>query len=83
MKKSRKSPKDDDAEGDQTDALLDEALRMTFPASDPIAISFDHASKRGGSDPAAASDAKKAYQPAEGFAALAERKKQRSTKKLV
>ena len=74
MAKNRRSLNEDKAEHDQTDALLDEALRMTFPASDPIAISFDHASKRDGSDPAAASDSKKARQPAERAAGI-ERKK--------
>ena len=29
------------AEFDRLDALLDEALQDTFPASDPIAISFE------------------------------------------
>ncbi len=75
MTKNRKSPKDNDAERDQADALLDEALRMTFPASDPIAISFDHVPKRGGSEPDAASDATTARQPAKRSAALVGRKK--------
>ncbi len=31
----------DPADMDEVNALLDEALRETFPASDPVAISFD------------------------------------------
>lgn len=55
----------DHARHDQADALLDEALRMTFPASDPVAISFDHATGRARTDPTARSDAGQAPRTAE------------------
>lgn len=40
--KIAESAKRTNAHSDDADALLNEALQMTFPASDPIAISFDH-----------------------------------------
>ena len=40
---------------DHTDALLDEALRQTFPASDPVAVCFRGAPERRPDSPAARS----------------------------
>ena len=42
---------------DHTDALLDEALRQTFPASDPVAVCFRGAPERRPDSPAARSQA--------------------------
>ena len=65
MSRLGKVPKDEQARHDQADALLDEALRMTFPASDPVAISFDNATGGGRADPTASSDAEQMPHPAE------------------
>ncbi len=43
QKRDEERPLDDNAE---LDALLDEALRLTFPASDPIAINVERFRKR-------------------------------------
>ena len=64
MNEPGKKPRDEHARRDQ-DALLDEALRMTFPASDPVAISFDNATARDTADPAADSEAEQVPRPAE------------------
>jgi hypothetical protein len=37
----RRAPTDDDAEQARMDLALDEALKETFPASDPVAIHVD------------------------------------------
>ena len=37
----RRAPTDDDAEQARVDLALDEALKETFPASDPVAIHLD------------------------------------------
>lgn len=47
MEKTRDKMRDQRAEHEDEDALLDEALRLTFPASDPVAISFDAVSEKG------------------------------------
>lgn len=47
MEKTRDRTRDERAEHDDADTLLDEALRLTFPASDPVAISFDAVSEKG------------------------------------
>ena len=62
------------AEHDQADALLDEALRMTFPASDPVAISFEDVSEGGKAASPAVSGPKSTSNPAERSAGF-ERKK--------
>ena len=63
MNEPGKKPRDEHARRDQ-DALLDEALRMTFPASDPVAISFDDATASDTADPAD-SDAEQVPRPVE------------------
>jgi hypothetical protein len=44
MKNTAKRSKASQAEFEHTDALLDEALRGTFPSSDPIAVSVKNVS---------------------------------------
>jgi len=44
MKSSAKRSKAKQAQFDHMDALLDEALRGTFPSSDPIAVSVKNVS---------------------------------------
>lgn len=63
MSSPSKQTMDEHARHEQADALLDEALRMTFPASDPVAISFDDATGRDKAAPAAGSDAEPATHP--------------------
>ena len=47
-RKPAKAPDRAQAEIDHLDALLDEGLRETFPASDPVAISFRKKSQSDG-----------------------------------